>query len=702
MITVLFLCSAVSVLTVTAAWSGGGGGWSAAFVPLTTALSGNCCMRRRTTKNQRQLYVVPSSPPGRAATTTSTTTTAFTTLSFVRCPAFQSFRTKSAWLMCRKSDLDVVLDHHLVAPPRKEQLTAQEQLGGQHQRSASLLPSEQRVTQPRPARRMNHPFKYLYRHNVSSANEVSSGGTTTTTVGLCDDDVDDVDDTMDALQFLVRYGGYTESQVQDMHRTFLTLRQLSIREQLWPKVQFLWYTLGVCEREQARSNGTLDCMSATPPPRMLVPPYYFGIRLERVLAPRHAFLAWLGLPSGPNLWQAPVKETLDTTAHSPPRVDLNSTASDRNHHSSSSLFAEFLATCRNAKQFAALCQSWYQTYGQSSSNDYGSLDFWSDRNGTVTARDVEAFDAMFARGLLAAVRNDLVQAHNAWPTHQLPMATACHVTKLLLSHGANPYARDHRGVTLLHWACGTGHWDAALALLPYFPVTVRTMRDGATPLHWAAAGTTAREFGVGGHVDTCRHLLDHVRTAFTSDMQTTTTDLGGNQESSIRSLNDYVNCLTYDGNSALMWAAWSGTLDTVKLLVRNRANVTVANRNGCTVAHWAASGGNLAVCQYLCTVAQVDFTTANHGGNTPLSHAVAFGRIAVIEWLLSIVSEAMDGIGHRPRQFPDHQAYRLAQDLVQWTNGIDNQRVKVLQLFDDELNPSAVMDGTPTSDDDYF
>jgi Ankyrin repeats (3 copies) len=281
------------------------------------------------------------------------------------------------------------------------------------------------------------------------------------------------------------------------------------------------------------------------------------------------------------------------------------------------------------------------------------------------------------------------------------MALACHVTRLLLSHGANPYARDHRGATLLHWACGTGHWDAALALLPYCPVTVRTTRDGATPLHWAAAGATAREFGVGGHVETCRHLLDHFRRAVPSETHKSTGH-GDSHESSIRSLNDYVNCLTYDGNSALMWAAWSGTLDTVKLLVRNRAQVTTANRNGCTVAHWAASGGNLAVCQYLYTVAQVDFTVANYGGNTPLSHAVAFGRTTVIEWLLSVVPKATGGIGQRPTPSQDRQAYRLAQDLVQWTNGIDNQRVKVLQLFEDELHPSAVMDGTTTSDDDYF
>lgn len=40
-----------------------------------------------------------------------------------------------------------------------------------------------------------------------------------------------------------------------------------------------------------------------------------------------------------------------------------------------------------------------------------------------------------------------------------------------------------------------------------------------------------------------------------------------------------------------MWAAWSQSLDIVKLLVRNRADTTKQNRNGCSVAHWAASGG---------------------------------------------------------------------------------------------------------------
>ena len=52
-----------------------------------------------------------------------------------------------------------------------------------------------------------------------------------------------------------------------------------------------------------------------------------------------------------------------------------------------------------------------------------------------------------------------------------------------------------------------------------------------------------------------------------------------------------VNSQTKDGNTVLMWAAWSRSLDIVKFLVRNRTDATTTDRNGCSVAHWASSGG---------------------------------------------------------------------------------------------------------------
>lgn len=125
-----------------------------------------------------------------------------------------------------------------------------------------------------------------------------------------------------------------------------------------------------------------------------------------------------------------------------------------------------------------------------------------------------------------------------------------------------------------------------------------------------------------------------------------------------------------------MWASWSGTLETVKLLIRNRADSTVANRNGCTVAHWAASGGNLEVCKYLGSVIGVDFAAPNFGGNTPLTHAVAFGRYEVVQWIQDHLSVSNEDGG-------DKIAAQLAKDFCVWTDG-DSKRRRLLQLFSDD------------------
>lgn len=94
-----------------------------------------------------------------------------------------------------------------------------------------------------------------------------------------------------------------------------------------------------------------------------------------------------------------------------------------------------------------------------------------------------------------------------------------------------------------------------------------------------------------------------------------------------------------------------------------------------TCAHWAASGGNLEICQYLKTIVNVNFFQANHGGNTPLTHAVAFGRLEIVKWLRE-QSNDDDNDG-------DMAARSLAEDFYTWTDG-DAKRKQVLQLFRDD------------------
>jgi ankyrin repeat protein len=433
-------------------------------------------------------------------------------------------------------------------------------------------PHAQRATSPRKARRLNHSFRYLYRHDDAQHNHTHIRN-------------------LSPLEFLVQHGRYTEKQVLEMNQTFPPLLDLSVKRHLWPKLRFLHQTIGV-----------KDELYQT------IPPQYYGARLERTIAPRHAFLVYKGLPHGMELLQ---------------------------HKSTSTMLEDFLISCRRTKQFCSLCNCWKRP-----------------EQARITPKEIEAFDFLFQRGLLAAARDELCQSNDSWPLQHVNISSA-NVISLLLRHGANPLELDVRGTSLLHWAAGCGNLGAVQVLFPYFEnrAFTKATRDGATPFHWAAAGANAREFGCGGHLDVCQFLL---------------------KQSSPQDARLLVNQVTKDGNSVLMWAAWSGTLEVVKLLVRNRADATLANRNGCTVAHWAASGGSLPVCQYLAETVGVDFTEPNHGGNTPLTHAVAFGRTDVVEWLRNDICADED----------DYIAAELAAKFVGWTDG-DHSRKEVFNLFAD-------------------
>jgi ankyrin repeat protein len=447
---------------------------------------------------------------------------------------------------------------------------------------------------------MNHAFKFLYRHN-------------------CHESIDN----QDPLQFLIEEGGYTREQVLQMNQTFPVLLKLSVPRHLFPKMQLLKHTLGISNPSllHHRDDNSL-------------PPHYYGSRLERIIAPRHAFLVWMGLPSGQQLFS-----------------QNHSFLSQTSHHTC--LFPEFLAACRNTKHFAALCQSWRD---QQQPHETAVPRPIAEEK--ITSQHIEAFEAIFTRGLLAAVRNEFP----AWAWNVLPNITAVQVTTLLIQHGANVYERDHRGASLLHWACGFGQVSTVPLLLKYISVSDRATRCGSTPLHWTSAGCNAREFGTGGHVLVSQQLLTHLAEE--------------NFRSDHKSIKEYVNIPTYDGNTALMWAAWSGSLDTVKLLVRNLADVSTKNRNGCGVEHWSSSGGNLKVCRYLAEVCNVDFTTPNFGGNTPLTHAVAFGRTDIVNWLLQRQQKQNENKD-------DVLARSLAQDFVAWEPSNDHRK-GILQLFESD------------------
>ncbi|KAG7355211.1 ankyrin repeat domain protein [Nitzschia inconspicua] len=479
------------------------------------------------------------------------------------------------------------------------------------------VPFEQRTEGPRMARRMNSRFRYLYRDGSSQFQNIT------------------------AMEYLSQY--YSKERILEMNDTFPPLLELNVARHIHPKFRFLQQTLHILHSNT--SNEDYERILSD------IPPQYFGSRLEKIVAPRHAFLVHMNLPHGPELFD----------------------------DEASTKWKEFVIASRKTKPFCALCNQWLKQ--QQQQQQYCQSN--TIQREPITAKQIEAFDFLFGRGILAAARNELVQWNNTWPLQHINI-TSSQILRLLIDHGANPLERDIRGTTVLHWASGTGNLEAVQELLKHFPkgLLETTERDGATPLHWAAAGANSKEFGTGGHVHVCQYLLSEC-TRQRRSQQIDDNKKIPKQDDAPPTAKQLVNQLTKDRNSPLMWAAWSASLDTVKLLIRHRAEWDLANQNGCTVAHWAASGGSLEVCQYLHDVVGVDFFVPNHGGNTPLTHAVAFGRTEIARWLKELSSTSTGNGNHH-----DLIAAQLAEDFVRWDSDRSEhdklQRRKILELFQEE------------------
>ena len=385
--------------------------------------------------------------------------------------------------------------------------------------------------------------------------------------------------------------GYTTEDIEKLSNKLPALLTKDVHAQLAPHVRFLVKALGggtgdlmwapgeeailniedgeecVISDNQIDAAAQQHVLRVSDLGKKAVPVSFFNVRLEKTLAPWHAYLCWQqGLPCGPVLLQ-------DEGAK----------------------FRDLLDVCEssNLNDFVKLCNSWETTDKQH------------------TADEISEFEYAFHEGLVPAVRNHI---------HAYTDCESGQMVELLLSHGANHLEDDHYGASLLHWAAGTGNIRAVRALLEAkkddgIPseeaiTTDHIAKDGATALHWAAAGVTPQGiFGTDGHAEICRCLLDKAGKKLTRET-------------------------TYASDAPLAWAAWAGSLDVVKLLVEDYGADPHHCSDGGTVAHWACAGGNLSVCHYLADSCGLDFSAPNVShGMTPMDWASSEGHHKVVEWL---------------------------------------------------------------------
>jgi len=309
-----------------------------------------------------------------------------------------------------------------------------------------------------------------------------------------------------AMQYLHQHGGYTLDEIYQMQTDFPPLLEINVASHLRPKMRFLKDCLG---GESPTDNGFLD-----PKLKALLPANFYGSRLERTIAPRHAFLVHVGLPSGKALW-----------------YDIyDGHISNRSSGGTTSLLEQFLLMHRKPKQFAAMCNNWRDLYGST---------LLGHNHLPITSEEIFAFDKLFQRGLLSAARDDSDyvfpdECNGNDNNNQLEIGsispsllrtanvTSAQLVRYLIQHGADPWKTDVRGASLFHWAAGCGNLDGLQELvdgcnmLGFAPqgrgdhiITDKTVsnpgvhaallwkasRDDATPLHWACAGAGPKEFG---------------------------------------------------------------------------------------------------------------------------------------------------------------------------------------------------------------
>ncbi len=200
--------------------------------------------------------------------------------------------------------------------------------------------------------------------------------------------------------------------------------------------------------------------------------------------------------------------------------------------------------------------------------------------------------------------------------------------ELLLNNGAQVYRKYKDGRSALMFASWGGHLE-----------TVKLLKDTGGDIHDRnKAGKNALMLALENeqqHVSDYLSSLGLTVNPDATEYHSTVTELmkaawKGNlkevKEILGRQPKPEINGRSIDGRTALMWAAWAGRLDVVKVLVDNGADVNAKDKDTRSVLMWAARNGKTEVVNYLKNVCYADNTCRTDDGFNASMFASAFGH----------------------------------------------------------------------------
>lgn len=190
----------------------------------------------------------------------------------------------------------------------------------------------------------------------------------------------------------------------------------------------------------------------------------------------------------------------------------------------------------------------------------------------------------------------------------------------LLERGANPHLNLLSGETLVMTAAHTGNAALVRSLLAAGASPQGAVTRGQTALMWAAGQ---------GHADVVAALLDFgaevdARTLVRSQY------VKSEKEQDSHPLNKV--WVEQGGNTALLFAARAGSLESARLLVAAGSDVNGLSAFGTSPAIMAVHGGNIQLLELL--LASGADVESSASGHTALHAAVLRGNLAAVELLL--------------------------------------------------------------------
>jgi ankyrin repeat protein len=191
-------------------------------------------------------------------------------------------------------------------------------------------------------------------------------------------------------------------------------------------------------------------------------------------------------------------------------------------------------------------------------------------------------------------------------TGRTPLHWACRgvhieVVGFLVEGGADVNAQDDSAVTPLHSVASRGHVEAATVLIGKGARLDAKMYDLTTPLHLAAqkgrSEVAALLLEKGAPIDARDALEGTPLLAAALEGKSAVVELLANR---ILAENPAVlNCVDYDGWTALHGAANTGRAAVVKLLVLKGADINIRNTVGQTAYNLAEKGGFKEIADFL-------------------------------------------------------------------------------------------------------